>query len=133
MSFTVNLYSFGIYATQGEDIDDVVKDKDYELYDIHELKCHEMKLSTNKTGLDVGFRRKIFKLDIYDDKYREMKEEIIDKIIEKINKDIYYINIAICCSYGMHRSVSFIERLYNDLQKQKSDYKIIINKAHLSL
>ncbi len=117
--FTINLISFGFKYRTGTNSDF--------LFDARFLpNPYYQKDLRKKTGKDQSVRDYVFSTDTANDFYNHIKE-IIELSVpgyKKASKESLTISFA--CTGGQHRSVSFVERLAEELKEKYS-----VNKIHL--
>ncbi len=117
--FTINLISFGFKYRTGTNSDF--------LFDARFLpNPYYQKDLRKKTGKDQSVRDYVFSTDTANDFYIHIKK-IIELSVpgyKKASKESLTISFA--CTGGQHRSVSFVERLAEELKEKYS-----VNKIHL--
>lgn len=120
----INLFSFGIY-NKYVDISIEELSNDPIIYDIHKIHVKDFKLPKDVYGTDKKFKIMLFKNLEFQEEYDKIKEDVINKINKKFTDKL---DIIICCSYGWHRSVAFVEKLYFQLKKEMNN--ITLSKQH---
>ena len=112
-SFSLRLSSFGYKYGSMLDTDLNIN--------IRSVENPSVKLRKNQTGLQKRFRKDFFKIKSVQNFYEIVKNRITMQIEEKIcgkePRDQIFIGIG--CEFGRHRSVSFVEKLAEDLCREK--------------
>ncbi len=117
--FTINLISFGFKYR-------IDSNSDF-LFDVRFLpNPYYKKELRKKTGKDQSVRDYVFSTDTASEFYNHIKEiiEISVPGYQKASKESLTISFA--CTGGQHRSVSFVEKLAEDLKGKYS-----VNKIHV--
>ncbi len=117
--FTINLISFGFKYR-------IDSNSDF-LFDVRFLpNPYYKKDLRKKTGKDQSVRDYVFSTDTANEFYNHIKEiiEISVPGYQKASKESLTISFA--CTGGQHRSVSFVEKLAEDLKEKYS-----VNKIHV--
>ncbi len=117
--FTINLISFGFKYR-------IDSNSDF-LFDVRFLpNPYYKKELRKKTGKDQSVRDYVFSTDTASEFYNHIKEiiEISVPGYQKASKESLTISFA--CTGGQHRSVSFVEKLAEDLKEKYS-----VNKIHV--
>lgn len=85
----------------------------------------------NKTGNDLEVQEFVWKYEdsrVFYEKLREMLEYLLPKFIKEGKS---HLNIAIGCTGGKHRSVSFVNKLY-DYFSGKEECKVFLSHRDIS-
>ena len=112
-------YKYG--ALQGTDLN----------INVRSVANPSVKLRKNQTGLHRRFRKEFFKMkdvsNFYDKVYTQILR-LLGQMIEKKESNAY---IGIGCEFGKHRSVSFVEKLKEDMNKNEvDDHRILVQTKH---
>lgn len=111
-------------------------------YNVRSVENPSVKLRKNQTGLQKRFRKEFFQIASVIEYYDIVRKKItgeIEKCIQNNNKennndDEYDLFVGIGCEFGKHRSVSFVEKLKEDMHKSTLDnyprYMILVETQH---
>merc|ERR1711902_366861 len=90
-----------------------------------------IKLRKNQTGLHKRFRKEFFKIRDVITYYDGVCLQINEYLKEMVVKQKVNVIIGIGCEFGKHRSVSFVEKLKEDVHKSKiNEYLVLIETKH---
>ena len=112
-------YKFG--ALQGSDMN----------INIRSVSNPSVKLRKNQTGLHKRFRKDFFKMKDVSNSYDRVYEQIMLFLGQMIERQESTAFIGIGCEFGKHRSVSFVEKLHEDMHKNKlNEHLILVETKH---
>ena len=127
--FTLRLSSFGYKYGALHDTDLNIN--------VRSVENPSVKLRKNQTGLQKRFRKDFFKIRNVMDFYESVTARIMEAIETKMNSKQMdadqpdHLFIGIGCEFGKHRSVSFVEKLAEDLHRASiGPYELLIVKEH---
>jgi RNase adapter protein RapZ len=102
-----------------------VKKSDFDLiFNLQKLPNPEDISMKNKTGKSKDLQKSFFSLEVVEEKYNSIKQEIENSLKENPN-----LRVAIGCFAGKHRSVAFVERLTSELKMEGEVYHRDLNKS----